>query len=571
MANWYVSSASHSAVAQFAISHAYVIGDIVRQLATPSVGSERCFRCSTSGTSGGSESAWTLTKAATTTQGTAVFTEVTGNETYQAPGAWAAPHARFCSGLNWCATGDTVYVAANHAETQSSAMALSGNTNSGAGYTAICVDSTGSGHVPPQSGDARTTATIATTGTTAITLNVTVLYAYGLNFTLGSGAGATTLQFGYITAGGTHRYESCTFVFGATGASVINLWPNNSSVSSVHDWTDCQVTTANVGNFIAINMCNFRWKNTAGLAAVTGTAVTTNAVFRDVFGGGSAYLDGLDFSGVAHTRLILSANSLQMVLVNCKLNAATALANAPGEWGAVLDMIGGGSAGLAYYNERWTYSGTLTTDIAVVHTGGASDGTTTVSWKIVSNSLTKLLLPFEAMAIAQWNSSTGSSKTVSFEAIANASAVLTNAQLWATVTYLGTAGSVVSATGTTGLATPLTTATNITTSSVAWDSAATARANSHLYASGDVIAVSSNSGRVFFCTTLGTSSGSLPVAYATAVDGGSVTDGTAIFRAGCRMTVSLNVTPQVAGLIRVIPRVGVASTTLFIDPLLTVT
>jgi hypothetical protein len=139
------------------------------------------------------------------------------------------------------------------------------------------------------------------------------------------------------------------------------------------------------------------------------------------------------------------------------------------------------------------------------------------------------------------------------------------------VHYLGTASSTLASLITSSKANFLATAAAITASTVAWDSLATARANSHSYLTGDIIAVSSNPGRLFFCTTGGTSSGSLPGGYATAVDGGSVTDGaTAVFRAGCRMTVSLSITPQVAGLIRATPKIGIASTTLYIDPLLTV-
>ena len=109
MAVWYCGSVQYAAVAQFATSHAYSVGDIVRQLATPSVGSERCFRCTTAGTSGGSEPTWSLGKGATTSTGTAVFTEVTGNATYN----WSAPMARLQHPLNsssWMASGDILAV-----------------------------------------------------------------------------------------------------------------------------------------------------------------------------------------------------------------------------------------------------------------------------------------------------------------------------------------------------------------------------------------------------------------------------------------------------------------------------
>lgn len=44
MTDWYASSVAYSAVAQWAASHTYANGAIVRQLATPTVGNERCFQ-----------------------------------------------------------------------------------------------------------------------------------------------------------------------------------------------------------------------------------------------------------------------------------------------------------------------------------------------------------------------------------------------------------------------------------------------------------------------------------------------------------------------------------------------
>jgi hypothetical protein len=149
--------------------------------------------------------------------------------------------------------------------------------------------------------------------------------------------------------------------------------------------------------------------------------------------------------------------------------------------------------------------------------------------------------------------------------------VLTNAQLWIEVNYFGTAASTLQSMATSGLANVLAASSNVTTSSTSWGAGATARANTTAKALGDIMSVSSNAGRIFFCTTAGTTSGSLPAGYASCVDGGSVTDGAAVFRAGMRMTVtSPSLTPQVAGLLRAVPKIGVVSTTVYIDPLLTV-
>jgi hypothetical protein len=549
MANWYCSSVDYTAVAPFTISNAYTLGQIIRQLATPSVGNERCFRCTTAGTSGASEASWNLSKNATTTQGAAVFTECTGNETYQAAGAWAAPHARLSNaGSGWAATGDTIYVAANHNENTAAGITVNGNL-------VICVDNSGTGHVPPQSGDARTTAVVTIAGSFN-TISLISAYIYGIIF-VGSGS------FPGFSFGSTSTYircDSCAFNALASMAPGFN---------GTVDWNNTTWTPFSTTNSLSPSVGSiFRWRNTP--SAVLGLAV--NEVITDA--GGVILLDGVDFSGFAHSAIIQGSGGPHGLyqIVNCKLNSATkACGPASGFFpGTTLDMIATDSGSATTRSERYNLNGVLTTSTIIIHTGGASDGTTGTAWAITTGTNTSWPTPFECFPMMIWNAVIGSSKTVSVQAVVNAAAVLNTDQLWLDLEYLGTSGSTLASLGTSTKANILATATAITASTQAWDTQATVRANSHGNVVGDVIAVSSNAGRIFFCTTAGTTSGTLPSGYATAVDGGSVTDGTAVFRAGCRMTVSLAVTPQVAGVLRGTVKIGVASTTCYIDPLLTV-
>lgn len=78
MSSRFIGSVKYAAVAAWAATTAYTVGQIVRQLATPSVGNERCFVCIAAGTSGGSEPSWGLTKGAKTTDNTATWQEITG-------------------------------------------------------------------------------------------------------------------------------------------------------------------------------------------------------------------------------------------------------------------------------------------------------------------------------------------------------------------------------------------------------------------------------------------------------------------------------------------------------------
>ena len=163
------------------------------------MGNERVFRCTTAGTSGSSEPAWNLANNATTTSGTAVFTQIGGQEAEQVAGNWKAPLARLQSVWN-IATGatDVVYISQDHAETQSTAMTL-GYTSGGTGQAAkvFCVNRAAGSSLPPVSADLRTTASITTTGTQTITLRANgSMYYYGIQFHVGTGTSGANFVFG---------------------------------------------------------------------------------------------------------------------------------------------------------------------------------------------------------------------------------------------------------------------------------------------------------------------------------------------------------------------------------------
>jgi hypothetical protein len=102
-----------------------------------------------------------------------------------------------------------------------------------------------------------------------------------------------------------------------------------------------------------------------------------------------------------------------------------------------------------------------------------------------------------------------------------------------------------------------------TTSTAGWDNGLTARANSTAYSLGNIIKLASNAGRAFICTSAGTSAGTEPAGYATAVDGDSITDNTAIFKAMRRQKVSVSFTAAEQGPIYARVCLGKASATVW--------
>src|ERR1044071_8617824 len=80
MADWYVSSTKYATYSAWVGSHAFSVGDFVVPTA-PAVAQKFVFRCTTAGTTT-TEPSWNVTNNGTSTSGTAVFTNVTGQSTY---------------------------------------------------------------------------------------------------------------------------------------------------------------------------------------------------------------------------------------------------------------------------------------------------------------------------------------------------------------------------------------------------------------------------------------------------------------------------------------------------------
>ncbi|ARO88163.1 hypothetical protein EBAPG3_010455 [Nitrosospira lacus] len=141
------------------------------------------------------------------------------------------------------------------------------------------------------------------------------------------------------------------------------------------------------------------------------------------------------------------------------------------------------------------------------------------------------------------------SQTATLEIIHNEAAALNDGEIWLELEYPVTGGSAQFARLTDKsnlLATPATQ----TTSSADWDDGLSERANSTVYAVGNIIKSSGSPGSAFICTVSGTSAGSVPGGYTSAADGASITDGSATFKAMRRQKLQVPFTAAEQGVIR---------------------
>lgn len=560
MSNLYCSSAAYTAVAQWAASTAYAVGQIVRQLATPTVGNERCFRCSAAGTSGSAEPSWALSKGATTTDGSVTWTEVTGQEAYQAPGAWAAPHARLANMTAWMAAGDVGYCSNDHAETQSSAISINTPGGLSAQNYIESVKRDSSSHIPPQGSDYLAGATVSTTGSNNINIATGgsgLANTRGISFTAGSGTGSASISIG--SGGGSQQtLRNFTLTLGGSGGGSIS--GQNSNLTR---FIDGAIVFTSAAHSIG-NLSRTKWRNVS--FALTGVVPTW--LFGS-FGYNTASLDfeACDFSafGAGKTLFYPQVASAVATFKDCICGAGVTKATA-GTYPVEAIFVRTAATGIAYTEEKYDPFGSQVDETVIVHTGGASDGTTAKSRNITTGGASTWNVPFEALPIAIWNAATGAAKTVTLEGIYNGAAVPTNDQVWIDVEYLGSSASPKGSYASGTKATRIDAGAALSASTEAWDSLAPARANSATYALGAVTKLASNPGRIFFCTGAGQSAASEPAGYASAVDGGSVTDGGATFRAGVRFKLQASFTAALAGPVTIYPKVGKASATFYVDP-----
>lgn len=467
MANWFVSTAGWTAVTQWAATTAYSVGDIRRQTAPTGTG-HRVFRCTTAGTSGGSEPAWNLTKGATTNDNTVVWTEISGNSTYNTT-SFAAPHywLQHAISSSWSAAGDTIYVDDDHAETQAAAVTMTSAGTVSSPQRIICITSTFTN--PPVAGEITTSAVgvnVATTGNNILTLAGS-FYCYGLQFKSGSGANSVRLDANNTSSGG-QIYESCVLETGGTSGGALFLGSGSSNLNV------CYLINTDLKLNSASSMINPRgskilWRG----GSLTGTV--PNGMFGDNgFGDNHTVTElyGIDLNSAGTWTSKYLCNLTQMEgmsngrvsFVNCKL-ASTLAGVATGTIGtgiydARISLINSDSSTASYREEHYQRIGSMVQDTTNYRNSGASDGTTAKSWKVVTLATSTYLEPFVCPDIYQWVDTTGA-KTVTVY-IANTTATLQDADIYMEVEYMGSSATPVGTVGSTRV-NILNTGTNLTT------------------------------------------------------------------------------------------------------------
>lgn len=344
---------------------------------------------------------------------------------------WANAFTTLAAALTAKAAGDSFWVSEDHAETQASAMTLTSPGTVGNPCFVYCVNHAGS--VPPVSADLRTTATVTTTGANSITI-AGFAYSYGIAFSAGSGAAA---NFVIGASGIWSRWDSCAFILGGTSGTL--TFGSGANAANRYEWVNTTYSVTAAGSTIIVTGGEFLWSNTA--SAIQGATLPTTLFAPNR--PSTIILDGVDLSalGAGKTLLAATPGPDKVYLKDCKLGASITVAAQPTAPGCDVYLIRSDSAATNYRSEKYSYTGTETTETTIIRTGGASDGATPQSRKIVTTANAKWVLPFQGLPIAIWNDTVGSPVTVTVHAVSGAAGLLNKDDVWMDVEYLGSSAT----------------------------------------------------------------------------------------------------------------------------------
>jgi hypothetical protein len=379
---------------------------------------------------------------------------------------WAKAATTLATAVTGSAAGDNIYVSSAHS---ASGLASQTLTFPGTASNPLKVISVNDSAAPP--------TTTASGGAEALTASANWLigpfgYVDGMAFSAGTGTNSTgsiTLASG--SGAQASEFRGCTFTLNNTGsASRVFFQSANFSAASRVSATDCTFVLGNQ----ATHGIGIGGRVTISGGSVSGPTSYTTGVFQTSASGRNTYaeIDGMDLSGVGAESNLVSSSTASMItrLSNCKL---------PSGWtGSLFSGTRFSGQRVSIYNcdnadtnyRLWIedYAGSIRDETTIVRSGGASDGTTPIAWRMASNAdANSLNVPLRADPIVVWNETIGSPVTVTVEVLTDG-VTLTDNDCWLNVDYLGTNGFPLGLTASNKVATILAAPTNHASSSATW-------------------------------------------------------------------------------------------------------
>lgn len=381
---------------------------------------------------------------------------------------WALAKASLTGAAALTDAGNTIFVSDAHAYSTASNISITFDGTIGSPVKVICGDDVAE---PPTAvtttgSETSTAGTLTLTGPTAAGA-----YVYGMAFT------SYLLQYIGSAASGTFTLDNCAFSVTHPDSTTqgINFGTTGSHSTGLVIVKNSTVSLTTVGAGLATGTGNVVLDNVTLLTAQT-TFIKTVGV--DARGGGVVLVTGCNLSAAAAAcNLVGAANGGKVIFRNCKLPASwtgSLLGSTPAGAGFRVSMYNCDSADTNYRLKIQDYAGTIDSETTIVRTGGASDGTTTLAWKMATRANASYpLVPLVSDEIVRWNNTVASAITATVEIVHDSQGAGTgsdfqNDEIWLEVMYLGTSGVPLGSFISSAKANVLATAADITNSTETW-------------------------------------------------------------------------------------------------------
>jgi len=383
---------------------------------------------------------------------------------------WALAKATLTGVAAIDTAGDRLWVSDAHAETTAGAITLAFAGTLAAPVQVLCGDDVAE---PPTA--LATTATVTSSANNGGLTVTGSVYMYGIQLTPGPTGGNSSLVLN-STSVHKQKYDNCNLQIRSTTATVIQMG-SDSAVGGETELVDCTINIDGIGTHRIIPYQKLRIRGGSLVSVTTKpTSLFNFSSNRPV----DTIVEGFNFVNLGNNNLVLGGAMLgsgKIIFKNCKLPASwsgSLLSTALTVPGLRAEMYNCDATDTNYRLWIEEYVGSIKHETTIVLTGGASDGTTALAWKMVTTATGEFPIHvLRSPEIVQWNETVGSAITVTVEIVhdsqgSGASSAFTDKEIWIEVQYLGTSGFPLSLFIDDAAADILATAADQTSSSVTW-------------------------------------------------------------------------------------------------------
>lgn len=374
---------------------------------------------------------------------------------------WALAKKTLAGAAAIAAAGEYVYVSSTSEETNAAATSVT-FTATGTVNNPIKLVSVSDSSEPP--------TTLTPGAIVSVTVNAALsitgyLYIEGITFKSAGSISIGTAGNGNIQANNciletTNTGSSGTFILGGSGN--IGIW---------HRYNNLSLKFANAANGVLAITGNVSINGGSILPSVTGSAIFGFAGDRTY---ANLTVDNFDFSSASSTVNLIRVSAVApvtAVIKNSRLPTSWSgsLVSATPNPGARYSMYNCWGSAINYSLWIETYSGNIRDNVTITKSGGASDGTTPISWKMAATAnANEFVAPLISDDMAVWIDSVGTSKTITVDIIHDSTTALKDNEVWLDVSFLGSSSYPLGTPSSDKRATIFASAVDQATSSATW-------------------------------------------------------------------------------------------------------